>query len=88
MGIEDWYSNLGAYQNHPEGLQKNTDNQAPRPHFPGWRPLSLHGGGDGDQGWGLKSSTLKALPSCLSVHYISATYVLWIIAFKTFNNFC
>lgn len=22
MGIEDWYSNLGAYQNHPEDLQK------------------------------------------------------------------
>lgn len=22
MGIEDWFSNLGAYQNHPEDLQK------------------------------------------------------------------
>lgn len=57
MGIEDWYSNLGAYQNHPEDLQKNTDNQAPHPHLPGWKgSFSLHGGGDGDQGWGPKSS--------------------------------
>ena len=50
MGIEDWYSNLGAYQNHPEDLQKNTDNQAPHPHLPGWKgSFSLHGGGGGDQ---------------------------------------
>lgn len=60
VGLRHGYRRLvlkpGCISESPRGFTKNTDNQAPPPHPPEQNgPSSLHRGGNGDQGWGLKS---------------------------------
>lgn len=50
MGVEDLYSNLDAYQNHPDDLQK-TQITSLHTHLPGMEGIFIYiGGGNGDQG--------------------------------------
>lgn len=87
MSIEDWFSNLSAYQNHPKALQE--------PQITTLHPLppeqsgssSLRAGGDGLGSAEQNSKSIGIVPEGLSA-VISDTHVLWFIAFKNFNGFC
>lgn len=87
MSIEDWFSNQ-CISESPKGFTRTTDNHAPPPHPPEQSgSSSLRVGGDGLGSAEQNSKSIGIVPEGLSA-VISATHVLWFIAFKNFNGFC